>query len=164
MVSHLGPLTIAAHVTQGASTRLDHVLLTLANLYRLYSSLPERDIEASRGLCASIEKRWAACDQDVFILAVFLNPYVRASLFNKSATNPASMVSLVLRVWARLFQQPTDNPPVGLRRATAEYYRREAEFSDEEMHLQLAAEEARKEVQLRSSYILLLSAYAFLCL
>jgi len=34
----LEPLTIANNVTQARYTRLDHVGLTLANLYRIYSS------------------------------------------------------------------------------------------------------------------------------
>jgi hypothetical protein len=164
-VSHLGPLTIASHVTQGTTTRLDHVLLTLANLYRIYSKLPEIDSEVSRGLCASIEKRWAACDQDVFILAVFFNPYIRADLFNRSNTilNPAGLVTLVLRVWARLFQQSSESVPPGLRRATVDYYSRNAEFADDEMHLKLAAAEAHEQARSLFSmptYVLIYMVYS----
>jgi hypothetical protein len=116
-VLHLAPLTIAAHITQASSTRLDHVLLCLSNLYHIYSNMDAPNQEVGKGLCASIEKRWAACDQDIFILAVFLNPYIHADLFNKSHLdlNPASIISLVIRVWSRLFQQSPENAPPGLR-------------------------------------------------
>ncbi|KAH9916937.1 ribonuclease H-like domain-containing protein, partial [Amylocystis lapponica] len=40
--THLEPLAIGANVTQAPSTRLDHVLLTLANLFRIYTG---RDVE-----------------------------------------------------------------------------------------------------------------------
>lgn len=33
----LEPLAIAANVTQASHTRLDHVLITLGNLFRLYT-------------------------------------------------------------------------------------------------------------------------------
>lgn len=149
MISHLGPLTIAAHITQGSSTRLDHVLLTLANLYRIYSNLPASEAEVGLGLCASIEKRWAACDQDVFILAVFLNPYIRADLFKQSDStfNPAGFTTLVIRVWARLFQRSADSAPHGLYRAVVDYHARKEEFSDKRMHLELAAAEAHELVR-----------------
>jgi len=63
----LEPLAIAKNVTQANYTRLDHVLLTLRNLYETYSMMtleqPIRD-----AVIDSLEKRWAAADQDVFIL------------------------------------------------------------------------------------------------
>lgn len=148
IVFHLAPLTIASHITQAASTRLDHVLLTLGCLRGMYYNIAMTDAEVSKGLCASIEKRWAACDQDVFILAGFFNPYIRGDVFSKSNIdlNPAGLFSLVLRVWARVFPQPAESVPPGLRRATIDYYNRKEEFSDDRMHLKLAAAEAHEQV------------------
>ncbi|CAE6515560.1 unnamed protein product [Rhizoctonia solani] len=148
-VLHLAPLAIASHITQAASTRLDHVLLTLAHMYHVYSTMTPTETEICKAICTLIEKRWSACDQDICILAVFLNPFIRADLFPKSNIdfNPASIFTLVLRVWARLFQQPLESAPSGLRRATIDYYGRKEEFSDDRMHLKLAADEAREKGQ-----------------
>lgn len=76
--SHLEPLAIAANITQASNTRLYHVLTTLANLYRIYSNLSSaEDLEVRDKVLASLEKRWAAADQDPFIAAVVLNPSLR---------------------------------------------------------------------------------------
>jgi hypothetical protein len=65
----LEPLAIATNITQAPHTRLDHVLLTLGNLYRIYSTL-EFDDEVCTAILASLEKWRAKADQGVFILAV----------------------------------------------------------------------------------------------
>ncbi|KAG8686761.1 hypothetical protein FRC11_008404, partial [Ceratobasidium sp. 423] len=118
-------------------------------MYQVYSSMAPTEADTCKAICLFIEKRWAACDQDIHILAVFLNPFVRADLFPKSNIdfNPASIFTLVLRVWARLFRQPAELAPTGLRRATIDYYNWREEFSDERMHLKLAATEAREKGQ-----------------
>ena len=51
----LKPLAIAANVTQALHMRLDHVLLTLGNLYRIYSTL-EFDVEVCTAILASLGK------------------------------------------------------------------------------------------------------------
>lgn len=123
----------------------------MGNLHRIYNAMSESHPDVGKGLCTSIEKRWAACDQDVFILAVFFNPFIRGDLFMKSNIdmNPAGLFSLVLRVWARVFQKPCDSVPSGLRRATIDYYGRREEFSDDRMHLKLAADEAQEQVRVK---------------
>jgi len=79
--SHLEPLTIAANITQASNTRLYHVLMTLANLYRIYSNLnPIKDSDVRDKILASLEKRWAAADQEPFIAAILLNPFLRGDL------------------------------------------------------------------------------------
>ncbi|KAG8682309.1 hypothetical protein FRC11_015059, partial [Ceratobasidium sp. 423] len=90
-VLHLAPLAITSHITQAASTQLDHVLLTLARMYQVYSSMAPTEADTCKAICLFIEKRWAACNQDIHILAVFLNPFVWANLFPKSNIdfNPA---------------------------------------------------------------------------
>jgi hypothetical protein len=71
----LEPLAIANNVTQARYTRLDHIGLTLGNLYQIYSNL---SIEAPihDRVLGSLEKRWQAADQDVFILAIHLHSWV----------------------------------------------------------------------------------------
>jgi hypothetical protein len=89
----LEPLAIAANITQAPHTHLDHVLLTLGNLYRIYSNL-EFDVEVRTAILASLEKRWAKADQEVFILAVFLNPYIRHCCFSHSALTDADIYNM----------------------------------------------------------------------
>jgi hypothetical protein len=72
----LEPLAITNNVTQAHYTCLDHIGLMLGNLYQIYSN---SSIEAPICDCllSSLEKRWQAADQDVFILAMHLHPWVR---------------------------------------------------------------------------------------
>jgi len=76
----LEPLAIAANITQAPHTR--HVLLTLGNLYCIYSTL-EFDVEVCTAILASLKKWWVKADQEVFILAVFLNPYIHHWCFSR---------------------------------------------------------------------------------
>jgi hypothetical protein len=81
--NHLEPLAKTANITQESDTQLYHVLTTLANLYCIYSnlSLPE-DQEVHYKVLASLEKCWAAADQDPFIAAVILNPFLYADFLS----------------------------------------------------------------------------------
>ncbi|KAF8163038.1 ribonuclease H-like domain-containing protein [Crassisporium funariophilum] len=47
----LEPLAIAANITQASHTRLDHVLLTLGNLFRIYSSSSTQTLDAEIAYC-----------------------------------------------------------------------------------------------------------------
>ncbi|EJD35808.1 hypothetical protein AURDEDRAFT_40584, partial [Auricularia subglabra TFB-10046 SS5] len=78
---HLEPLARAANITQGDGARLDVVLVTLANLFHYFMSTPGLCAEAVAAVLASLEKRWAQADQDVFLLALIFNPYIRLDCF-----------------------------------------------------------------------------------
>jgi hypothetical protein len=71
----LKPLTIANNVAQAHYTCLDHISLTLGNLYRIYNT---QSLEAPirNRVLSSLEKRWCAANQDVFILAMHLHPWI----------------------------------------------------------------------------------------
>ncbi|KAJ7826527.1 hypothetical protein B0H13DRAFT_1657501, partial [Mycena leptocephala] len=63
---YLTPLAVASNVTQGANTRLDHVLVTLAVLYHRYST-DTRSFDCAAHntvICASLAKRWKALKHD----------------------------------------------------------------------------------------------------
>jgi len=52
-------------------------LTTLANLYHIYSNLSlAEDLEVCDEVLASLEKCWAAADQDPFIATFILNPFL----------------------------------------------------------------------------------------
>ncbi|QRW11557.1 hAT family dimerization protein [Ceratobasidium sp. AG-Ba] len=147
---HLEPLTIAAHITEGRVTRLDQVLLTLGNLFYIYSKMVGRDASVGAAMCASILARWSGMDQDIFILAVYLNPYIRGDLFNKQHISGDFLCSgitvLVLRVWKRLYGQSTDPDP-DFMRACSDYYNRNPAsiFSDSSMNLAMRERIAHSE-------------------
>ena len=73
-------------VLQASHTRMDHVALTWANLYHIYDTVLPASGLVNLGTCdaitRSIEKRWKAADQPLFILAVIFNPYTRADAFH----------------------------------------------------------------------------------
>src|ERR1700683_581904 len=99
----LEPLAIANNVTQARYTRLDHVGLTLANLYWIYSSstieAPIRD-----RVLGSLEKRWRVADQDVFILAMHLHPWIRGRCFAKTLSR-SGLYNMAKNVYKRVFEQ-----------------------------------------------------------
>ncbi|KAG8708307.1 hypothetical protein FRC11_006574 [Ceratobasidium sp. 423] len=75
----------------------------------------------------SLERRWGKCDQDPFILAVFLNPFIRSRLFNpeNSSLNRSSLYGIVKRVFRRIFRRDTD---ITLYEAFSDYYSSRNEF------------------------------------
>ena len=140
----LEPLAIAANVIQASHTRLDHVLLTLANLYRIYSSTDGGfDSELSEGVVRSIEKRWAKVNQDIYITAVFLNPFIRARIFHPSALTNSALLSIVERVYEKLLRTSSNTDFMA---AFLDYKDEKGEFTRDAMHLQNMADRSEAEV------------------
>ncbi|EPQ49944.1 hypothetical protein GLOTRDRAFT_23281, partial [Gloeophyllum trabeum ATCC 11539] len=110
---HLEPFAIAANVTQANNARLDVVLMTLANLYRVFSDPTERE---------------------VFLLALVLNPYVRTRCFNRRnpLVTPGSLWQMVQRQFHRMFGE---DPDAEFEITFTEYIKNIGEFSDAAMDL-----------------------------
>ena len=101
MKLNLEPLAIAANVTQAAFCRLDTVLLTFGFLVMQYEqTTDEADCTASKSIISSLEKRWMAADQDIFIATVIVNPFFRADPF---ARHPRFVVAGIIELLARLY-------------------------------------------------------------
>jgi len=130
----LEPLAIAANVAQASGTRLDHVLLMLGNLVRIFS-LEECnfDEDLKAGIISSLEKRWKKADQDVFITAVMLNPFIRASLFKRTVLPDVELFNTVKRVYERVMRRKAD---LDFMAAFEDYRLQYAEFSDGRMCLE----------------------------
>jgi hypothetical protein len=139
----LEPLAIAANIAQASHTRLDHVLLMLGNLTRIFTKNLEFDEDLQLGIIKSLEKRWKKADKDVFIAAVFLNPFIRASLFNKAALNDVDLHAVLEHVYERVMRCKAD---LTFLAAFEDYRLRRAEFSDERMGLKLMKEKFVAEV------------------
>ncbi|KAH9955968.1 hypothetical protein BGW80DRAFT_1257947 [Lactifluus volemus] len=107
---HLEPLAIAANITQASNTRLYHVLTTLANLHCIYSNLNlEEDSDVRNQVLTSLEKRWAAADQDPFIAAVVLNPFLRGDFLGRHiALTPIGLCNMLKRLHSRVFRVAVD--------------------------------------------------------
>lgn len=135
MCTHLRPLTVASNMTQGSRGALYSVVLTLANLYRIYSSDETLDANVKGCLLDSIEKRWTKTDQDSFLAAVILNPYIRQRLFKNGSpySTIASVFNLFVRLWKRFFDREPDEV---FFPAVFDYCRSDSSFSDKAMFLQ----------------------------
>lgn len=58
-------------------------MLTLAAMFLHFVDHPEPDIATS--MVSRLEKRWAVCDQPLFMLALILNPYEGLSRFSSQS-------------------------------------------------------------------------------
>lgn len=149
---HLKPIAVATNILQASSTRLDHVLLALANLYRMFDS---DDIEAvvRERMLARFELRWkkgAGKDQILLILAVFFNPYIRGYCFNRGAVTTTALVGMAISAFERFYGQ---TPDPEFTSALIDYSNAEKEFSKEKMRLDYheRAGEQTQSVRSRSS-------------
>jgi hypothetical protein len=88
--------------------RLDQILLTFGSLaiyYRDIKTTDSANILGATAILESIEKQWAKADQDVFIAAVLLNPFVKASPFSPQVPflTRAGVLSLMKCLYLRFF-------------------------------------------------------------
>ena len=101
MERHLEPLAVAANITQAAHCRLDTVLLTFGFLAVRYRAMVDtEDLVGCAAILKSLEKRWLAADQDVFIAAVIVNPLFRTTPF---IPGPCFIIAHVKSLLASLY-------------------------------------------------------------
>ncbi|EJF60609.1 hypothetical protein DICSQDRAFT_62505 [Dichomitus squalens LYAD-421 SS1] len=120
---HLEPLAIAANVTQANDCRLDQVLLTFGFIYNFFTSLTDlEDNPFHAAVCKSLEMRWAKADQDVFIAAVVLNPWIKMRPFrpNMQLFTEAAFHVVLTRLWKRFY--PDEPVPTSLFTEIQEYF------------------------------------------
>ncbi|KAF8147856.1 ribonuclease H-like domain-containing protein, partial [Crassisporium funariophilum] len=106
---HLAPLAIAANVTQSSHCRLDDVLITFATLEMEYKKLTDPiECGVRDAVLASIERRWAKSDQDVFIAAIILNPFLKLAPLKRDPRliSMGSIMNLLSRLWTRFYSVP----------------------------------------------------------
>ncbi|KIJ11069.1 hypothetical protein PAXINDRAFT_85086 [Paxillus involutus ATCC 200175] len=70
------------------------------------------DSKISTTVHASLEKHWAKADQDVFICAVVLNPFLHMSCFSSgvSELTPLGLYSIIKHVFKCIFHHEGDLP------------------------------------------------------
>ncbi|EMD37962.1 hypothetical protein CERSUDRAFT_29916, partial [Gelatoporia subvermispora B] len=120
---HLKPLAIAVNATQANHARLDVVLLTLGHLYHLFLD--------------------PGYDDEIFLLALVLNPYIRRSVFrlHNPAITEATLWNILSRRYKEMFG---DEPELAMSEAFTDYLHYMSEFSAEAMCLRQQEQMAEK--------------------
>ncbi|KAF6757724.1 hypothetical protein DFP72DRAFT_759455, partial [Ephemerocybe angulata] len=88
---------------------------------------------------ASIERRWGKTDQELFILAVFLNPYIWAKFFNTDHLSFMTLFHIARRAVLQLTRNNLISDPDFLK-AFTDYYHARSDFSKDAMCLDSYAE------------------------
>ncbi|KAF7970198.1 hypothetical protein HWV62_24782, partial [Athelia sp. TMB] len=97
VVGDIEPICYGTNINQKDSTRLDEILLTLAGMFLHFSDHPEPEV--SLAMQKRLEKRWKDSDQQLFILALVLNPFEGLSRFADGAgLDHMKLNAMVLRV------------------------------------------------------------------
>jgi hypothetical protein len=128
MKSHLEPLAIASNIVQSAICRLDEVLFTFGWLYFEFNKLNNpADQQIKKAVLASIEKRWDKCDQEVFLAAAILNPFVATSAFKPHPfLNFIGLIGLFTRLYKRFYGN--EPPPDQMMSNVNDYFNNAGPF------------------------------------
>ncbi|KAG5640391.1 hypothetical protein DXG03_008841 [Asterophora parasitica] len=146
---HLEPLAVTANVTQSDNACLDTVVLTLINLYRIYSDTTRNfDETFAQAILVSLEKRWAKADlhccappQPICSVCFARNsPYLSFALLWK----------FVRDAYQRLFKMNVE-PDHDFCAVFVEYLNRTGDWSDEGMSLEYHRAAAAKEFGVKHS-------------
>lgn len=160
VISVLRPLAVAANVAQDNSTRLDQVFLLFGRLFQEYTVLrDESEIDndpvhqAATKALASLKKRWAAADPEIFIAAAILNPFFgrhRLGLSElASSLAGKGLFSVVSRLYARVFcEGKSSDVPGGLFDAFDEYQAAKGRFSDKTLEIKERLRQSKVKNQL----------------
>jgi hypothetical protein len=115
-------------------------LLLLGKLYRTYVNLRVTDHRLSlagdeneshpvTSIFDSIEKRWERADQDLFIIALFLNPLINPNLINSCVLPPGVLMGIARRLYSHVFKHNDTEAPAGLIGQIYEYHRHTGIFA-----------------------------------
>ena len=105
---HLEPLAVTANTLQATHCRLDTVLLAFGYLIKRYRAMvaPE-DLIGCTAILNSLEKRWLAADQRIFIATVIVNPFYRTTAFApRQRFINAHIKNLLASLYLRFFGTP----------------------------------------------------------
>jgi hypothetical protein len=131
----LEPFAIATHILQASHTRLDHVLTTLGTLHHEFSNPSWRvrklDMLSDRAI-QTISTRFARAEQAIFIFAVFVNPWLRADIFEGGAITLQRLYTIALQLCRRFYHTNDEEVGPDFVRAFTDYYLRRGDFVDGE--------------------------------
>jgi hypothetical protein len=116
----LTPIAIVVNIAQASFCHPGSVLLGFGFLLNAFndestlrSSDPD-DLNIRTQLTRNLNRRWGACDQDIYILAVLLNPFQQLNPFSKRCQifSSHAIIQLLNRLWNRFY---TEIPPLALK-------------------------------------------------
>ena len=111
LIEDIEPICYGTNINQKDSTRADQVLLSLVGMFLRMFDHPEPDVAA--GMTARLEKRWADCDQPLFLLALILNPFEQLSCFGPNAgINHFNGLELLVSVSALIGRNTLHSQPI----------------------------------------------------
>ncbi|KAI0759892.1 hypothetical protein BD413DRAFT_487287 [Trametes elegans] len=119
---HLEPLAIAANTTQSNTCHLNQVVITFGRLFQLFSQLDSSDEEIIKiAVLRSLQMRWDKADQDVFLAAVILNPFLKCCPFRALPLLFASAAvhTLLERLWICFYSNT--EPPATFYNEVSQY-------------------------------------------
>jgi hypothetical protein len=142
--NHLEPLAIAAKIHEAPDCTLDTVPLTLGLLFHTYND-PRVEVTVREKIHESLERRWKNADQDLFISALLLNPFIRDKIFTGSRIelSRVGLYNIVKRVAERILRVTTD---ADFHSALMDYLNNSTEFSQEYLQADLLKEFYDKQV------------------
>ncbi|ODN80456.1 hypothetical protein L202_02696 [Cryptococcus amylolentus CBS 6039] len=156
LITILSPLTISTYVLQANTTTLDMVFFEFGKLYTHFvplQTLGSRFVrDAAAIIIQSLEKRWAAADQDVFIACALLNPFfglTRVGISNNALPGNMSY-ALIKSLWIRFFPEETSHQTLDhLSEEWSAYYHRKPDpnlrrYTNAVFDLQGEAEKAKR--------------------
>lgn len=120
--------------------------MTFAYLYMEYSKLREdEDAAVCEALLNSINRRWMKSDQDAFIAAVILNPFLKIVPFkrDRSLITNVAIYSLLARLWKRFYKEA---PPHELYTQLDQYLNDKGEFAQVPTVVNILKVEAERNV------------------
>ncbi|THV00909.1 hypothetical protein K435DRAFT_656298, partial [Dendrothele bispora CBS 962.96] len=138
----LKPFAIATNAAQSDHCQLNTILLLLGYLYHIHNN-SRINARIHSAIHSSLEKRWKKVDQDVFILGVIFNPYIRKKAFK--AGSPFRSTSELFALAAKVFKRFYNKSPDGIfRKAFSEYLAHAGMWSDERMSLEYFSNDAHE--------------------
>ena len=145
MKRHLEPLAVAANVSQSSRCCLDQVLLTFRYLVMQYREMTDPDNRrGAQVIMNSIEKHWAAADQENFITAVILNPFYQNSPFAPlHFLNNAGIHALLNHLWTCFYNKA---PPAAVSQNVAKYLQQTGLFANLDSSIQIHLNANSQEV------------------
>ncbi|KAI0830187.1 hypothetical protein BC628DRAFT_1408347 [Trametes gibbosa] len=126
---HLEPLAITANMTQSNACRLDQVLITFRRLFQSFSELDSPDEDMIKtAVLRSLQMHWDKADQDVFLAAAILNPFLKCCPFRALPLvfAPAAVHTLLERLWNRFY--PSHEAPATFYNEVSQYLRETGDY------------------------------------
>ncbi|TRM63057.1 ribonuclease H-like domain-containing protein [Schizophyllum amplum] len=105
VLGDLEAICYGININQQDSVSANKVLLMIAGIYLQFEAHPERAV--SFRMTERLEKRWADCDQPLFLLALILDPFDGLTRFGDNAgLDHLTINAMATQLWRRMRDRP----------------------------------------------------------